>query len=166
MYGENEWFWQHATRRLAIYLESLKAVPSRTEIAFDAVKETLEEHGERITEAVKDVADWGDRALDVLKAGGLIVGGVIGVVVVIPPIIPRVSRLTESRTTQPTDRETDDAQTRRRTMNDDDNIPISEPIDVLLAHFHAALEALEKKKRERAEAKPETPPDVPSFEVY
>ena len=42
-YRANEQFW-HDTGRLAIYLESRKAIPTRTEIFFESVGETVSEH--------------------------------------------------------------------------------------------------------------------------
>ena len=90
LYAENEWFWQEASRRIAIYLESRKAIPARAELFVDAVSETVSEQ----VEAVKDAAEKaGKDAWEAIKTGALILGGLTAAAIVIPPIIRGVERL-------------------------------------------------------------------------
>ena len=84
LYVENEWFWQEASRRIAIYLESRKAIPARAELFVDAVSESVSEQ----VEAVKDAAEKaGKDAWEAIKTGALILGGLTAAAIVIPPII-------------------------------------------------------------------------------
>lgn len=98
-YAQNEWFWQEASRRVAIYLESRKAIPDRADLLLDAVSETVTEH----VEAVKDAADKaldkaGDRAWSAIKTGALILGGLVGAAIVIPPVIRALTDSSEKPT--------------------------------------------------------------------
>ena len=90
-YPDNEWFWGTAALRLAIYLESRKAIPSRTELMIDAVGETVVEHAQTVKNVAKDavgaVADAGKDFMSTLKTGALILGGLIGAAIVLPPVI-------------------------------------------------------------------------------
>jgi len=91
VYPENDWFWDEATKRLAIYLQSRKAIPSRSELMIDAIGETVVEHGQAVKELAKDAAstvtDAGKEFVSTLKKGALILGGIVGAAVVLPPVI-------------------------------------------------------------------------------
>jgi hypothetical protein len=91
LYPDNEWLWQRALPRLAIYLESLKVVPSDAELIVSSVKETVAEHAEAAKNLAKDAAgsitEAGERALSMLKTGAIIAGGVLAAAIVVPPII-------------------------------------------------------------------------------
>ena len=87
-YPENEWFWQVATRRLAIYLESRKAIPSRTELLIESLRETVEEHAETAKKLAKRAVDAaGGETLSNLKTGVLIVGSLAAAALAIPLIV-------------------------------------------------------------------------------
>jgi hypothetical protein len=98
LYPENEWFWQKATHRLALQLEAWKVIPSRTELFYEALKETLSDHAERVKDAgatvrdkaketLDDAASIGDKAVGILKTAAIIGGVVVGAAVVLPPIV-------------------------------------------------------------------------------
>ena len=88
LYPENEWFWQVATRRLAIYLESRKAIPSRTELLIDSVRETVEEHAEMAKNLAKRAVEAaGGETLSNLRTGVLIVGSLAAAALAIPLIV-------------------------------------------------------------------------------
>jgi len=84
VYSQNEWFWQEASKRLAIYLESRKAVPGRADLVVDSITETVKEHAE----AVKDVARRAVEAAapgigSALKTGALVIGGLVAAVLIV-----------------------------------------------------------------------------------
>ncbi len=87
IYARNEWFWQEATTRLALYLQGLKAIPSSTTMIVDSVFEVIEEGADAAQQLVKDVAEVGDRALHKLKIGTIIAASVVGAAVILPPVI-------------------------------------------------------------------------------
>ena len=85
LYSSNEWFWDSATSRLAIYLESRKAIPSRARLAFESVRETVDEHIESAKNLARDVA--GGEFWPWVKTGALVAGGLVAAAIVIPPIV-------------------------------------------------------------------------------
>lgn len=87
LYPDNQWFWQQATKRLAIYLESLKVVPTDTELMLEAIGETLAEHAQAAKDLAKDAADAAGSPLAWLKTAAYIAGGVAGAALLLPPII-------------------------------------------------------------------------------
>ena len=91
LYPRNEWFWDTATLRLAIYLESRKAIPSNTELWIESFTETLSEHADTAKRIAKGAADAvsgaGRDLLSTLKTGALILGGLVGAAIAVPPII-------------------------------------------------------------------------------
>lgn len=95
VYTANEWFWQEASLRLAIYLESRKAIPNRADLFIESVTETVSEGAEAVGRgleaatgaAVDTLERAGKKAWSALKIGALVVGGIAGVAVVAPPVI-------------------------------------------------------------------------------
>ena len=92
VYAVNEWFWQDATSRLAIYLESRKALPSKASLLIESVSETVQEGVDGAVNAAKDavstVVDQAGKSMwPILKIGGLVIGGIAGAAIVIPAII-------------------------------------------------------------------------------
>jgi hypothetical protein len=78
MYRDNEWFWQAETARLAQYLESFKAIPSRLTLAKEALAEVANERLQDIEnagEALEKVAGAGGRVLSKLKGAAIVAGG-------------------------------------------------------------------------------------------
>lgn len=90
-YSRNEWFWEEATSGVARYLEARKAIPSDTDLIFESVEETVEEHVETVKQVAKDAADVvveaGERTFSVLKTGAFIAAGIAAAAIVIPPVI-------------------------------------------------------------------------------
>ena len=87
LYPENEWFWQSASFGAAHYLEGRKAVPSKTELMLEAVKETIQDRVEDVRKVGAAATGLGERVFSVLKTGALIVGGVVGAAIILPPVI-------------------------------------------------------------------------------
>jgi len=84
LYPDNQWFWQKATKRLAIYLESLKVVPTDSELMFDAIGETLAEHAQTVKDAAKEAVEAGSSWL---KTGVIVAAGIAGAAIILPPVI-------------------------------------------------------------------------------
>jgi hypothetical protein len=105
VYPRNEWFWNDAILKLAIYLESQKNPPSDTDLLIDSFKETIEERiddAESLIEGVGDAAstvvdvasraagavtEAGGRVWSGLKLAAIIGGSLVGAAIVVPPII-------------------------------------------------------------------------------
>ena len=86
LYANNVWFWNDATSKLALYLQSRKAVPTRATLMAEAVDETIQEG----IQAAKDVAGEAGKSLwasikPIAVVAGVI-GAITGAVILIPPI--------------------------------------------------------------------------------
>ena len=87
-YPHNEWFWQEATSKLAMYLESRKAVPGRTQLVIDSIRETAAEQIDAATDLVSETVDEaGKRFIAAIKTGAWILGGLIASAVAIPRMV-------------------------------------------------------------------------------
>lgn len=75
LYPQNEWFWQEASKGLAIYLESRKAVPDRAELVIDSITETVNERAEDVKAAARQVANAAPGIGTAVKVGALVIGG-------------------------------------------------------------------------------------------
>ena len=82
LYPQNEWFWQEASKGLAIYLESRKAVPDRAELVIDSITETVEERVEDVKAAAKKVANAASGIGTAVKVGALVIGGLAATAIV------------------------------------------------------------------------------------
>ena len=83
-YPENEQFWQQCSRRLAIYLESRKVVPSRWELITESIGEAITELPRVVGDATRTAAGAAAGLLSSpAKLGALLLGGAI----LAPPII-------------------------------------------------------------------------------
>ncbi len=91
LYPKNEWFWDTATLRLAIYLESRKAIPTSTDLMIESLTETLADHADTARTVARGATDAlagaGKGLLSTVKTGALILGGLVGAAIVLPPII-------------------------------------------------------------------------------
>ncbi|MEM9493770.1 MAG: hypothetical protein AAGC55_31780 [Myxococcota bacterium] len=93
-YPANAWFWDDATAKLSIYLESRKAVPSPAKLLVEAVSETVTE---KVT-AAKDAVNETTKGIGSLfKTGLLVLGGLAGARWVVPPLIEAVRREPDKR---------------------------------------------------------------------
>ena len=81
---ENERFWQKCTRRLAIYLESRKVVPSRWKLAVSALTETLAEVPTAVGGATKSAAS---AAAGIVREPAKLAAVLLGAAVLGPPLI-------------------------------------------------------------------------------
>ncbi|MCG8419453.1 MAG: hypothetical protein MJE77_16100 [Proteobacteria bacterium] len=87
-YPHNEWFWQDATSKLALYLDSRKAVPSRTQLIVESVRETVSDHIDATADRASEAIDQaGNRLMAALKTGAWIVGGLIVSAIAIPRMV-------------------------------------------------------------------------------
>jgi len=83
-YAKNEKFWQVYTKRLAVYLESLKVVPSRWELATAAIKEAVVELPETMGRATRATASAAASLVkDPAKLAAVLLGGAL----LLPPVI-------------------------------------------------------------------------------
>lgn len=92
IYERNEELWQDCSKRLAIYLESRKVVPSRWNLAVAALDETLDELPDKlagIPAALRRAAKAGGALLERPVTLALVA---LGAVVVLPPIIRELTR--------------------------------------------------------------------------
>ena len=91
IYPRNEEFWQECTSRLAIYLESRKAVPSKWTLLKESVVETLEEIpgalGDATHATAGAVADAGGAVLNFVKKPVNAALVVLGGAILLPPVI-------------------------------------------------------------------------------
>lgn len=91
VYARNEEFWQGCTWRLAIYLESRKAVPSQWTLVKESVVESLEELPGRLGDVTRATAgaaaSAGGAVLDVFKKPLYATLAVVGGALLVPPII-------------------------------------------------------------------------------
>lgn len=67
-FPDNEWFWQAASRRLAIDLASKKVIPSRFELAVESLGEAVGEMPATLGKAGDALAGAGNKAGNVLVA--------------------------------------------------------------------------------------------------
>ena len=96
VYSRNEEFWQRCTGRLAIYLESRKAVPSQWTLVKESVVEALEELPEGLGQVTRATAGAAARAggavLDALRNPLYVVLAVVGGVMLVPPLVRAVRK--------------------------------------------------------------------------
>jgi len=88
VYPRNEWFWQEATSRLALYLQGRSAVPSSAQLVIESVQETVAEG----IEAGKELAEKAsqsirDTLLTTVKTGAIIVSSVAAAAIVLPRVV-------------------------------------------------------------------------------
>ncbi len=88
-YPENEVFWQDCTRRLAIYLESRKVVPSRWKLAVSALTETLSEVPSVLGGATRSAAEV---AAGIVREPAKLAAVLLGAAVLLPPVIRALRR--------------------------------------------------------------------------
>lgn len=83
LYPQNEWFWQEASKRLAIYLESRKAVPNRADLMVDSLAETVQEHAQTAKDLARRAAEAAPSIGSAVKTGALLIGGLVAAVLVV-----------------------------------------------------------------------------------
>ena len=87
-YPHNEWFWQDATSKLAVYLEGRKAVPSHTQLVIESVREAVGEQIDAATDlANKTIDEAGKRFMSSIKTAAWLVGGLIASAIAIPRMV-------------------------------------------------------------------------------
>ena len=83
-YSENEQFWNNCTKRLAIYFESRKVVPSRWKLAVSAIGETLAEVPSALGSATRSVSEV---VAGVVREPAKLAAVLLGAAVLGPPLI-------------------------------------------------------------------------------
>lgn len=83
-YADNEHFWQECTKRLSIYLQARKVVPSKWELAVESVVEAVAELPQVVGGAVKSTAS---AAAKVIKDPAKLAAVLLGAAILLPPVI-------------------------------------------------------------------------------
>ena len=84
LYPHNEEFWQECTRRLAVYLEARKVVPSKWELLVESFVEAVAEVPEVIGRVAKQTAG---AAAGVITSPAKLAAVLLGSAILLPPII-------------------------------------------------------------------------------
>lgn len=108
VYPDNDWFWNEALAKLAIYLEILKTTPSPTQLLIDSFKETIAERvddartfvndagqtvgnfADSIDDAAETLADATEKAWSGLKTAAVVGACLFGAAIIVPPIVRAV----------------------------------------------------------------------------
>ena len=84
VYPGNERFWQECSRRVAIYLQARKVVPSRWQLFTEAVTEAIADVPEVVSRASKAAAE---AAAGLLADPARFAAVLLGAAVLLPPVI-------------------------------------------------------------------------------